>query len=320
MLTRWLKLLMVIQGGRPHTAQELAERMEVSTRTIFRDVVHLQNAGMPIFYDQQGRTYRLTENFHVPPLQFKSDEVVALVMALNFARRSGPARSRKTIEALVDKLLAALPLGQRTSAGNLDRAMVIDPVPSRSVEDEQVVNILEQAAGARRKVAIRYAAFSHAGQESERTVQPYGLAYRGTALYMIGHCEMRKSLRTFRAGRIRSIRLTADTFTLPADFDLNRYLLEIWGITDGPEMAVRLRFLPQVAQLARETRWHHSQQVEIEPDGSALVSFTTRGRDELARWIAGYGRDVVVHESAELRDAVIRIGQGIRELYPPEIG
>lgn len=320
MLTRWLKLLMVIQGGRPHTVPELAERMEVSTRTIYRDIMHLQEAGMPIFYDQQKRTYRLTENFHVPPLQFKSDEVVALVMALNFARRSGPARSRRTIEALVDKLLAALPLGQRTSAGELDRALVIDPLPSRSLEDEQVVQTLEQATGARRKVAIRYAAFSHAGEESERTVRPFGLAYRGTALYMIGHCEMRQSLRTFRASRIRSIRLTADSFPMPADFDLDRYLLEIWGITDGPEMQVRLRFLPQVAQLARETRWHHTQQVSIDADGSAVVSLTTRGRDELARWIAGYGRHVVVLEPAELRTAVLEIGLGIRDLYTPEIG
>jgi predicted DNA-binding transcriptional regulator YafY len=314
-LTRWLKLLMTIQGGRPYTVGELARRLGVSVRTIYRDLEHMQDANVPLYYDDEKKAYRLTENFHLPPLHFDSDELLTLITTLGFMRRSGPAAHRRTADALVDKLLAALPGGLRSAAGDLDRVLVIDPLPSRSVEDEQIVTALERAVQTRRRVTIRYAALNQGGQESERTIRPYGLAHRGTALYVIGFCESRQDLRTFRVGRIRTIKVLPQTFEPPADFDLDQYLLDLWGITDGPEMHVRLRFLPQVAQLAQETRWHHTQQVTREPDGGAIVTFTTRGRDELARWLAGYGGNVVVLDPPELREAVLALGRDIVAAY-----
>jgi predicted DNA-binding transcriptional regulator YafY len=315
MLTRWLNLLIAIQGGRPYTVRELSERTGVSTRTIFRDLKGMQEAGVPIYYDNG---YRLMEEWSISPLHFTSDELIALVTALNFVRRAGPLRSRQSVVPLVDKLMAALPNNQRETAGQLDRALVIDPLPSRGMEDEQVIRSLEQAAGDRRKVAIRYAAFSHGGEESERVVRPYGLTYRGTALYLIGFCELRGGIRTFRVGRIRAIRPLGEHFRMPADFDLDHFLLDLWGITDGPEMNVQLRFDPLVAPLARETEWHHSQQVDTQADGSAVVTMTTRGRAELARWLAGYGGHVLVLNPPELREAVREIGLGILAAYPAD--
>jgi predicted DNA-binding transcriptional regulator YafY len=308
MVTRWLKLLIAIQGGHPYTVRELSERTGVSTRTIFRDLKGMQEAGVPIYYDNG---YRLTESWSIPPMHFTSDELIALVTALNFVRRAGPLRSRKSVTELVDKLLAALPTVQRETAGQMDRALVIDPLPSRGMEDEQVIRTLEEAAAHGKKVSIHYAAFSRGGEESQRVVRPYGLTYRGTSLYLIGFCELRQEIRTFRVGRIRAVRLLSDRFTIPADFDLDGFLLEIWGITDGPEMHVRLDFDASVAPLARETQWHHSQRVESRPDGTAIVTMTTRGRAELARWIAGYGGHVKVADPPELREAVVDLGRGI---------
>lgn len=122
-----------------------------------------------------------------------------------------------------------------------------------------------------------------AAESSQRTVRPYGLAYRGTGLYLIGYCEMRQEIRTFRGNRILSAEILPAAFTRPADFDLERYLANIWGIEDGPLMQVRIRFLAPVARLAR--------------------------------WLVGYGGTVEVLEPAELRQAVINLGRELLARY-----
>ncbi len=312
MVTRWLRLVMAIQGGRAYSVKELAQRTGVSTRTIFRDLGGMQEAGVPIYFDDAAGGYRLTENFQMRPLQLSSDDLNTLVGALSFMRRTLPLRSRKNVDAVMDKLLSGLPVRQREEAGALDRTLVIDPLGgARGLEDERVVQALEQALSQRRKVHMRYAAFAHGGEESERTVRPYGLVYRGTSLYLVGFCESRQDIRTFRVGRVRALTVLDAGYAMPADFDLNSYLTGLWGITEGPETEVRLRFCKPVAQLALETRWHPSQSNQPQPDGSVLVTMTTRGPAELSRWLAGYGGHVIVEEPASLRDEVLRLARGV---------
>jgi predicted DNA-binding transcriptional regulator YafY len=313
MITRWMNLFMAIQGGRSYTIRELAERVGVSSRTIFRDLSGMQEAGIPLYYDDQTKSYRLTENFQMRPLQLTAADLLTLVGALNFMRRMGTLQARKNVAGLMDKLFAGLPLGQREEADRRDRALVVDPLGSYSLDDERVTAALDQALAQGRKIHMKYAALAHGGKEEERTVQPYGLAYRGTSLYLVGYCELRKSIRHFRLSRIRAITLLPDLYTIPADFDLNEYLTGLWGITEGPETQVRLRFRPAVAQLALETRWHPTQQSTQQDDGSVIVTLTTRGPVELSRWLVGYGGSVIVEEPEALREAVHALARGVLE-------
>jgi len=314
-LERWFRVLMAMQGvGRP-TAAELAERFGVTERTIFRDIAALEEMGIPVVRES-GR-YRVMDTFRVPPVQFTAEEVLALVAALDFARRRRSLGGAAAANAL-DKLLAVMPAAQKEMALGLDERLVVDPWQAHS--DPAAPGIepaLQAALQGQHPVRIAYEALG-ASEPSERTVRPYGLAYRGTGLYVIGHCELRRGLRTFRAKRIRAARVLPERFERPADFDLEQYLSGVWGIEDGPLMQVRVRISPPVARLATETVWHPTQRVEQEPDGSVILSLHTRGRSELARWLAGYGGSVAVLAPPELREAVLALGQGIVERYAAE--
>ena len=315
MLSRWFSLFMAIQSGRQVTPAELAERTERSVRTIYRDLKGMQDAGLPIFFDADQQSYRLTDNFQMKPPQLTSAELVTLMGALDFMRRTGPTGARRSAEKLMDKLLAGLPRGQREEADELGRRVIIDPLNARGFEDEGVVGTLEQALSVTRKVRMTYAAFIHGGKEEERVVRPLGLVYRGTSRYLVAYCELRSDIRTFRVGRIRAINLLAETFAAPPDFDLDGFLTGLWGITEGPETEVRLHFGPKVAQLAQETRWHPSQTNEAQPDGSIIVTMTMRGPAELSRWIAGYGGHVGVLAPESLRQAVLALARGTLAAY-----
>jgi predicted DNA-binding transcriptional regulator YafY len=311
---RWFQLLMHIQAMRTATAQELAERTGVSVRTIFRDLAGMQAAHIPIYYDEHLRTYRVAEGFQMRPLQLTTEDVYALVVALNFMRRTwAPAK----VEALMDKLLAGLPEPQKEVAGAIDRALVVDPVGARTEEDEEIARQLQEAINQQKKVQIRYVNFHQGGREELRTVQPYGIALRGIARYLIAYCDSRGAIRHFRLGRIKEVRLLPKSFKLPKGFDLNRYLDEIFGITGGEaEVPVRLRFRPSVAHLVLETRWHPSQVTEPQADGSVLVHLRPRGLDELARWVVTFGEGVVVEEPAALRNLVRSIALGALAANP----
>lgn len=311
---RWFGCLTAMQTGRRFTVAELAERFGVTPRTVYRDLVALQSMHFPLT-NEDGRWY-LVEGFRLPPVQFTPDEVAALAAALGWARRTDALRGAAAATAL-DKVRSVLPDSLKTLVNELEAAVVVDPYPARPVPGPpEVEATLRRAAVRGQKVEIVYDSLS-TGQTTRRVIHPYGLAYRGVGLYVIGWCELRQARRTFRVSRIRSVRPLRESFRVPEDFDLNEHLTAVWGIEDGPEMDVVLRFSPAVAQLTRETRWHPTQVTEEQPDGSVILRMKTRGKGELARWLAGFGASVVVVAPAELREAVVEIGRGILTAYEP---
>lgn len=311
-LERWFRLLTALQGGAHPTADELAARFGVTRRTVFRDLNALEENGVPIVRD--GGRYGVLDSYRMRPVQFTTEEVLALVAALDFAGRRRSLGGTAAAAAL-DKLRAVMPGPQQELAAGLDEALVVDPWQAHDLPGAPgVEQALRAATQGQHPVRIRYHALS-TGAVAERKVRAYGLAYRGTGLYLIGFCELRQDKRTFRVNRILSAEVLPERFERPADFDLEQYLMGVWGIEDGPRMEVRVRFGPEVARLATETRWHPTQHVAAEPDGSVVLSLATHGKNELARWLAGFGGTVAVLAPPELGEAVLRLGQGIVARY-----
>lgn len=268
-LERWFQILTVLMGGGHPTADDLARRFGVTRRTIFRDIAALEEQRIPVVR-QEGR-YAIMDTYRVKPIQFQPHEVLALVAALDFARRSRPLGGAAAVSAL-EKLRAGMPAAHQELAAGLDETLVVDPLQGHSLPAlPGVEDALRAGLQGPHPVRLRYQALA-------ATVLPA-------------------------------------TFVRPAGFDLERYLADIWGIEDGPSMQVRIRFSPPVARLARETLWHPTQRVEEEAGGSVILTMETRGKNELARWLCGYGGTVEVLDPPELREAVFSLGRAIVARY-----
>lgn len=311
-MERWFGLLTLLMGGARPTARDLARKFGVTERTIFRDVAALEEMQIPVVRED-GR-YSVMDHYRLKPVQFTPDEVLALAGALDFARRRR-SLTGKAAGSAMEKLLAVMPLTHQELVAGLDETLVVDPLQAHSLPGlPGIEQLLTAAIQGSHPVRIRHLS-PGAAEQTERVIRPYGMAYRGTALYLIGYCELRESLRTFRLNRITAVEVLPAAFTRPADFNLERYVSDIWSIEDGPLMHVRVRFSKPVAELARETQWHPTQMITDEPDGSVVLQMETRGTNELARWLAGYGGTVEVLAPMELRDAVIGLGQAILQRY-----
>jgi predicted DNA-binding transcriptional regulator YafY len=216
---RLFTIVQLLRGGRHVTARVLAERLEVSERTIYRDVDELTLCGVPI-EGEPGRGYRLPKHFEIPPLMFDRREIEALVVGVRFveawcgpelatAARSALARIRGAIPA---ELIAGVE-GTRVYAPRFGRA---SGPPHFEIAHRGVVES--------RRLAMRYA--SEDRTPSTRTVRPLGLYFWGKVWTLAAWCELRNDFRTFRLDRIREPEL-ADPFPLESDKTLEVFIARI---------------------------------------------------------------------------------------------
>ncbi len=145
-------------------------------------------------------------------------------------------------------------------------------------------------------------------------IEPYAV---GQTTHVIGWRKPPEAVRTFKLERIQRIELTAKPYTIPDDFDPRETLADAWGIwyTEAEPVEVVLRFHPRVAYRVRETRWHRSEQVEEQPDGSLLWRARVAEVQEMLPWIRGWGADVEVVEPRELRERMVGEARRLAESY-----
>jgi predicted DNA-binding transcriptional regulator YafY len=203
---RLFQLVQIIRGRRLTTAAFLAQRLEVSERTVYRDVADLQHQGVPI-EGEAGVGYRLGAGFELPPLMFTQDEASALVAAARLAQSwVDPAVARDS-ETGLGKILSVLPPAARVSAEAL---ALYAPALGLGDALRRRLQTLREAVQARQKLRLHYRDVS--GDASERTVRPLGCFYWGKVWTLSTWCELRNDFRGFRIDRMDAVDVLPERF------------------------------------------------------------------------------------------------------------
>ncbi len=197
---RLFQIVQHLRGGRLLTAANLSERLEVSTRTIYRDVADLIGSGVPI-EGEAGIGYLMRQGYDLPPLMFTNDEIVALVAGARMLRAwGGQAMAAAAEEALV-KINEVLPDDARTRADSVQihAFELSDMTPELRARLDQV----ERACNERLRLRLAYT--DESGRSSERPVRPLGLYFWGRVWTLLAWCELRDDFRTFRLDRMGQV-------------------------------------------------------------------------------------------------------------------
>jgi predicted DNA-binding transcriptional regulator YafY len=203
---RLFQLVQIIRGRRLSTAQFLAQRLEVSERTIYRDVADLMRQGVPI-EGEAGVGYRMRPGYDLPPMMFTHEEAQALVAAVRLAQPRVDAALAAQAEMALSKILTVLPAAARAAAESLAvyaPAFEFDPVTRARLETVRL------ATESRRKLRLHYVDLKDAS--TERIVRPLGCFYWGAVWTLAGWCEVRQDFRSFRVDRIRTLEVLPQTF------------------------------------------------------------------------------------------------------------
>ncbi|HLF71691.1 MAG TPA: YafY family protein [Dehalococcoidia bacterium] len=203
---RLFQIIQLLRNHRVTTAARLAESLEVSERTVYRDIADLVRSGVPI-EGEAGVGYMLRKGFDLPPLMFSQTEVEALVLGTRVVSSWTDASLAKAAESALDRIAAALPEHLRT---RLVESRLYAPgfhVPERVMER---LGHLREATAAKRKVWLAYSDVNDA--ETERTVRPLGLFFWGATWSLAAWCELRNDFRSFRLDRTTNLRVLEDRF------------------------------------------------------------------------------------------------------------
>jgi len=301
---RLLQLITTLEAGTARSADQLADDLDVSRRTLFRDLKTLQESGVPCFHDVKGG-YRIASSFFLPATNLSVSETLALVVLARVARpaRSGPARNAAL--SAINKLISAVPDPMRCICLEMIENLSIDPGP-QTVADTQVsyYHLLQTCVHEHRACHVVYRSPSEPGP-IDCELQPYALHFSKLAWYVLGRTDIYDEVRIFRLERFQSIEPTDRIFERPKDFKVSDKIGQAWQlIPEGKVYPIELLFSKMVATNVSEIRWHQSQQHEILPDGRCRMTFQIDGLGEIAWWLCGYADQVEIIKPAALRKKV----------------
>lgn len=207
---RLFRIVQFLRSGRMQTARELAQKLEVSHRTIYRDVQDLQLSGIPIL-GEAGVGYTLRRDYDLPPLMFDAREITALVLGSRMVIAWGDAELAEAANDALRKIEAVLTpaLRDRIDAVRL-YAPALNPRRADDIVTRENLEQLRNAIEAIRVIEVVYR--DEKGQESERRLRPMALLFWGNVWTLVAWCELRSDFRSFRADRFRSISITGQTF------------------------------------------------------------------------------------------------------------
>ena len=310
--TRLITLIMLLQQRPNQKAADLAEKLDVSVRTMHRYFGMLDEIGIPI-YSERGPYggFSLVRGYKLPPLVFTPDEATAIYLGTSLVSQMWGKLYDGDAQGAMAKLDNVLPDEQRREIDWARRSLVaIGMHRADPTELSPHLEILREAARQHIQVDMSYRG-GGAAAPSQRRVDPYALVHRSGWWYLVAYCHLRQAMRTFRIDRIQELVLLDQNFMVPADFDVYAYLAK--SFKDQPVVRARLRFEAHAVHMASGLPGFESSQ-ELQ-DGGFEVMLSAPNLEWLASLVLSFTTWVTVLDPPELRSMVRDWALATAELY-----
>jgi proteasome accessory factor B len=292
------------------TVKEMAREMGVSEKTIRRDLETFLMAGFPLeeLVCQRGlKKWRIDPAKTQPGLTFAFDEAISLYLSRRLMEPLAGTPFWDAAQRAFKKVRASLGAEAlkyiERFAGMFCQTMVGTSDYSKKAEiiDELMVGIEDRKA-----VFLTYQSLQ-ATEPVTYDIYPLGLVYHRGSLYLVGRAPEHEEIRHWKVNRIEDAEVTEFPFRRPEGFDLREHLAKSFGVYRGDgqgEVHVKVRFAPAVARYVSEARWHPSQKLSPQKDGSLIAEFDLGDTEEIKRWILSFGRHAEVVEPEGLRGEI----------------
>ncbi|MGV3266395.1 helix-turn-helix transcriptional regulator [Cytobacillus pseudoceanisediminis] len=313
---RLISILLLLQNNERMTTRELAKELEVTERTIHRDMEALSAAGIPVLAERgKFGGWKLLEKYRTNLTGLKADEIKTLLLSPSFEHLMDLGISEEWKEAR-QKLLAAIPAPLKEDVKDISNRIHIDTSTWRQTPREmKSFGIVEQAVWEEKKLQIQYEKADK--QTSDRIVEPLGLVAKGNTWYLIAASE--EKVKSYRVSRILDAELINENFSRPNDFDLSGYWQESKQkfISSLPRFEVEVEMSPSIIQRINFTgRFVQVMHMDSPKDDgwiSASLCFDTE--QEAREYILGFGIQIKIVRPVSLRKSVGEMAESVVNLY-----
>ncbi|MCD6162142.1 MAG: YafY family transcriptional regulator [candidate division Zixibacteria bacterium] len=301
-ISRLLYMITLIDSSPGISIDRLSNKCGVSVRTVYRDIIDISEANIPIYYD---KGYYILDTGKVPPLSFGKDELIYLFNVL---------QGKSTGKAL-DEVKNRLAVKIKSHIPEILKNAKIDfqPRSSDTPDIAKIFSKIEKTIDSEKVVSFDYTSLN--GKTSRRHVHPYGLVFRQHGWYLVGFCERREEVRLFRLVRIKNLKVLSKKFNRLKGFSLREYMDESWGIFRGEEYHFKIKFSGPAAVAISSTNHHKNEKIKNIGNNQILYSVVSRGKEDIVNWVLAYGLNAELIEPVEIRKEIKERLKGTLKKY-----
>ncbi|MDB5024005.1 MAG: YafY family transcriptional regulator [Mucilaginibacter sp.] len=294
-------ILIQLQSRRVVKASDIAERFNISLRTVYRDIKTLEQAGIPLI-GEAGVGYSIMDGYRLPPVMFTREEATAFLTAEKLMEKLTDPLSDENFKSAMYKIRSVLRTAEKDFLENIDGH--IEVMKSRrtagSKLDLNPLQLILKGIAQKNVLAINYFA-AHTQQKSERCIEPVGVFYQDHYWHLIAWCRLREDYRDFRLDRISGISLSSEQFESQHP-NLKDFISR--SAQEKNLQAVVIRVEKKVLPYINEQKYYNGYVSEQEIDGMIEITFLTEFLEGFVRWLMMYGDMAEVITPANLRERV----------------
>lgn len=312
-IDRLTAILIQLQSKRVVKAQEIAERFEISLRTVYRDIRALEEGGVPLV-GEAGVGYSLMEGYRLPPVMFTSEEASALLFGAKLVEKMSDHSIRKEFQSALYKIKSVLRIKEKDHVEALSSHVEVFR-PTRANEGQFPDNFLTAAQQAVVQKNVLWMDYSsnYLKELTQREVEPMGLLYYGHSWHLIAFCRLRQGYRDFRFDCIKSLRNTQRVFEQQPVHSLKAYLATIAQAQNLQEAIVR--FDKRVARFLGEQKYTYGYVSEEDLGDMVQMRFLSGYLDAMGRWLMMFGNSVSIESPASLKETMKKLALEVQQHY-----
>ncbi len=301
-IDRLTAILIHLQTKRVVKAEEIAERFEMSLRTVYRDVKALMEAGVPIG-SEAGKGYFIVDGYHLPPVMFTQDEASSMLLAGKLVEKMSDKSVRAAFESALLKIKAVLNDSGKDHLEDLQAHIVVQGIPQHEETfPNHFLTDIQRAVVNKEVLRLEY--FSNNDELTKRDVEPIGLFHYSAAWHLIAWCRLRTGYRDFRADRINSLMFPGLKFDSRNLISLQEYLSTV--VQGNREMEnVTVLFDSAVAKHVRQSKYSFGFVSEENLGTKVRMHFLSAGLHSICRWLLTYGKYVEIEQPEKARDLMV---------------
>jgi predicted DNA-binding transcriptional regulator YafY len=303
-LARFVKLVQLIKSNPFSSLSDLASNLEVSERTIKRDIDLLRtDYDAPLEYDYSEKGYHLTKSwdFNLPNLT--EGEVLALLIATSILHQFKGTPLESALTSLETKIQNCFDQNISFTSQDFEMFLTANSSPIQTkVDIKESFEKVFQGITQQKSIQIDYVSFD-SGKETNRIVDPYHIFFHLGIWYFCGYCHTRSEIRDFALDRIKSCQLLVKIFVKPKEFDPKKYFNQAFRMIKGSSQTIQIKFDAYQSRWIRERIWHPSQKIKELPGGELLLGMEGNPT-EIKQWVMGYGQHAEILQPKGLREEV----------------
>lgn len=313
-LDRLTAILTHLQSKRTIKAQEIADRFEISLRTVYRDIRALEEAGVPII-GEAGMGYSLLEGYRLPPIMFTKEEAMSFLVAEKIYEKVADTSSAKHFNSAITKIKSVLRNSEKETMESISPLIGVFRNRNTLHQKGNILQHILDILGKNLLLHLEYTTFEKE-ETTSRIVEPVGLFHAYEQWYLIAWCRLRKDYRTFRLDRIISLKTLNETFETIHP-SLNEYLEKV--AKNENLIKVVLEIPKTDVKYMKEQRYNHGFVFEKYKEGSVEMTFMTSSLEGFVRWIVMLADFVRVVEPIEVKNRLVELlGQMVQNSNQPK--